>query len=298
MSTTTQINFHGVYTALVTPMRDGKIAYDELDKLVDRQIEAGIDGLIPVGTTGECPTLEVEEHVEVIRHVVKKVKGRIPVVAGAGANSTAEALKLTREADKAGADALLHVTPYYNKPSQEGLFRHFGAVAEATKKPVMLYSIPGRAVIEVAVPTLVRLVEKYPNIYSIKEAGGRVFRASQMIEALGDKITVMSGEDEHTLPYMSVGAKGIVSVASNALPELVCEMVHAAEKNDYATARKMHLRLYPLFRDLFIEPSPAPCKYAMMKLGILSSESVRLPLAELSAAGRTQLDATLKKVVG
>ncbi len=292
------IDFHGVYTALVTPMCGNKIAYDELDKLVERQIEAGIDGLIPVGTTGECPTLEVDEHVEVIRHVVKVVKGRIPVVAGAGANSTAEALKLTKEADNAGADALLHVTPYYNKPSQEGLFRHFGAVAEATKKPVMLYSIPGRSVIEVAIPTLVRLVETYPNIYSIKEAGGRVFRASQMFDALGDKITVLSGEDEHTIPYMSIGAKGVVSVASNALPELVCEMVHAAEKGDYKTAQAVHKRLYPLFHDLFIEPSPAPCKYAMKKLGIISDESVRLPLAELSAAGRVQLDATLKKVVG
>lgn len=294
----TQINFQGVYTALVTPMRDGKIAYDELDKLVERQIEAGIDGLVPVGTTGECPTLEVEEHVEVISHVVRKVKGRIPVVAGAGANSTAEALRLTKEADAAGADAMLHVTPYYNKPSQEGLLRHFGAVAEATRKPIMLYSIPGRSVIEVAVPTLVRLVEQHPNIYSIKEAGGRVFRASQMIDALGDKITVMCGEDEHTVPYMSVGAKGVVSVASNAMPELVCQMVHAALKNDYVTAQAMHKRLYPLFRDLFIEPSPAPCKYAMTKLGIISSDSVRLPLAELSAAGRVTLDATIKKVVG
>ena len=293
----TQSSFHGVYTALVTPMRDGKIAYDELDNLVERQIEAGIDGLVPVGTTGECPTVSIEEHVEIVRHVVKKVRGRIPVIAGAGSNSTSEALRLTKGADEAGADGLLHVTPYYNKPSQEGLFRHFGAIAEATKKPIILYSIPGRAVIEVAVPTLVRLVEKYPNIRTIKESGGRVFRASQMIDALGDTITVFCGEDEHTVPYMSVGAKGVISVASNVVPELVCEMVHAAEKFDYVTAQAMHKRLYPLFRDLFIEPSPAPCKYAMKKLGIISSDSVRLPLAELSDAGHTTIDATLAKVL-
>jgi 4-hydroxy-tetrahydrodipicolinate synthase len=289
--------FHGVITALVTPFSDGRIAFDDLDRIIEHQIEAGIDGLVPVGTTGECPTLSMEEHVEVVKFVVDKVKGRIPVIAGAGANSTAEALKLTREVDAAGADGMLHVTPYYNKPSQEGLLRHFGAVAQATKKPIILYSIPGRAVIEVAVPTLVKLVEKHPNIYTIKEAGGRVFRTSQMIDALGGRITVLCGEDEHTVPYMSVGAKGVISVASNVAPELMCEMVHAAEKFDYATAQKLHIRLYPLFRDLFIESSPAPCKYAMKKRGMISSEEVRLPLAELSAAGRAVMDATLAKVI-
>jgi 4-hydroxy-tetrahydrodipicolinate synthase len=289
--------FKGVYTALVTPMSGGKVAYDELDRLVERQIEAGVDGLVPVGTTGESPTLGMAEHIDVVSHVVKVAKGRVPVVAGAGANSTDEALHLTREADKAGADALLHVTPYYNKPSQEGLLRHFGAVANATKKPIILYSIPGRAVIEVAVPTLVKLVERHENIRTIKESGGRVCRASMMIDALGDKITVLSGEDEHTLPYMSVGAKGVISVASNVVPELVCEMVHAALAGDYARARELHIRLFPLFRDLFVEPSPAPCKYAMTRRGIISSDEVRLPLAELSAASRPVLDAALAKVL-
>jgi len=292
----TQPIFHGAITAIVTPFKDGRIAYDDLGKLVERQIEAGIDALVPVGTTGECPTVSMAEHVEIVKFVVEKVRRRIPVIAGAGANSTAEALKLTREVDEAGADGMLHVTPYYNKPSQEGLLRHFGAVAEATKKPIVLYSIPGRAVIEVAVPTLVKLVERHPNIYTIKEAGGRVFRTSQMIDALGERITVLCGEDEHTVPYMSVGAKGVISVASNVAPELVAQMVHAAEKFDYATAQKLHIRLYPLFRDLFMEPSPAPCKYAMQKLGMISSDEVRMPLAELSAAGRATMDATLAKV--
>jgi len=278
-------------------MKDGRIAYDELDSLVERQIAAGIDGLVPVGTTGESPTVSMDEHIEIVRRVVKKTAGRIPVIAGAGANSTDEALHLTRECDAAGADALLHVTPYYNKPSQEGLFRHFSVIAEATNKPIVLYSIPGRSVIEIAVPTLVRLVEKHRNIRTIKEAGGRVFRASQMIDALGDQITIFSGEDEHTVPYMSIGAKGVISVASNVVPELVVQMVHAALAGDYATARALHIKLYPLFRDLFVEPSPAPCKYAMVKAGIISSDSVRLPLAELSTGARPLLDAALAKVL-
>jgi 4-hydroxy-tetrahydrodipicolinate synthase len=288
--------FKGAITALVTPMIDGKIAYGELDKLVEAQIEAGIDALVPVGTTGESPTLGFADHIEVVARVVKKVNGRIPVIAGAGANSTDEALHLTHEADRVGADALLHVTPYYNKPSQEGLLRHFGAVANATKKPIVLYSIPGRAVIEIAVPTLVKLVERHENIRTIKESGGRVFRASQMIDALGDQITVISGEDEHTIPYMSVGAMGVISVASNVCPAEIVQMVHAALKGDYVTATAMHKKLYPLFRDLFIEPSPAPCKYAMVRRGIISSDNVRLPLAELSAEGRVTLDKTLAKV--
>jgi len=292
-----QTRYQGVFTALVTPMVNGRIAWSELDALVERQIEAGIDGLVPVGTTGESPTVSMDEHVEIVRHVVKKAAGRVPVIAGAGANSTDEALHLTRECDRAGADALLQVTPYYNKPSQEGLLRHFGAIAEATKKPIVLYSIPGRAVIEVAIPTLVKLVERHENIRTIKEAGGRVFRASQMIDALGDKITVLSGEDEHTVPYLSVGATGVISVASNVVPEAMVKIVHAALAGDYATARAMHQKLYPLFRDLFVEPSPAPCKYAMVKAGIISSDCVRLPLAELSAASRPLLDSSLAKAL-
>ncbi|MBN1404220.1 MAG: 4-hydroxy-tetrahydrodipicolinate synthase [Opitutales bacterium] len=293
---TQQNSFKGAFTALVTPMVDGRIAYDELDALVERQIEGGIDGLVPVGTTGESPTLGFAEHIEVVKRVVKKVNGRVPVIAGAGANSTEEALHLTREADNAGADALLHVTPYYNKPSQEGMFRHFGAVAQATKKPIVLYSIPGRAVVEMTIPTLVRLVDSFANITTIKESGGKVFRASQIIDALGDRLGILSGEDEHTIPYMSVGAQGVISVASNLVPDKVSEMVHAALKGDFVAAQAMHKKLYPLFRDLFVEPNPVPCKYAMMKHGILTSDSVRLPLSEMQPASRAVLDATLAKL--
>ncbi len=291
----TQNSFKGAFTALVTPMIDGRIAYEELEALVERQIEAGIDGLIPVGTTGESPTLDMPEHVEVVKRVVKAARGRVPVIAGAGANCTDEALHLTREADNVGADAMLHVTPYYNKPSQEGMYRHFGAVAQATKKPIVLYSIPGRAVVEMSVGTIVRLVDNFPNITTIKESGGKVCRASQIIDALGERIGILSGEDDHTIPYMSVGAQGVISVASNLIPELVADMVHAALRGDFLTAQAMHKRLYPIFRDLFVEPNPVPVKYAMMKRGIISSDSVRLPLCEMGEANRAVVEAAMAK---
>ncbi len=286
----------GAFTALVTPFKGGKVAYDELAALVERQIAGGIDGLVPAGTTGESPTLGFKEHIDVVRCVVDAAAGRVPVIAGAGANNTAEALHLTEEASKAGADAILSVTPYYNKPSQEGLFRHYSAIAQVTDKPIVLYSIPGRCVIEVGIETLVRLMDAHSNIIGIKESGGRVFRASQMIDALRGRVLILSGEDEHTLPYMSVGAHGVISVASNLIPGEVAAMVHAARDNDLAAACKVHQRLYPLFRDLFCEPSPAAIKYAMVKAGIISSEEVRLPLSELSPAGRRLLDATLAKL--
>lgn len=292
----THRKFAGAFTALVTPLRNGKVAFDELAALVERQIAGGIDGLVPAGTTGESPTLGVQEHVDVVKCVVEAAAGRVPVVAGAGANNTAEAIHLTEAATAAGADGLLHVTPYYNKPSQEGLFRHFKAIADATHLPIVLYSIPGRCVIEVGVDTVARLAEACPNITGIKESGGRVYRASQIIDAVGDRVSILSGEDEHTLPYMSVGAQGVISVTSNLLPGEVAKLVHAARDNDLVTARAVHQRLYPLFRDLFCEPSPAAIKYAMQKAGIIGSDAVRLPLAELSPAGRRTLDAVLARL--
>ena len=292
----TQRKFAGAFTAIVTPFRGGKVAFDDLAALVEKQIAAGIDGIIPAGTTGESPTLSMKEHVDVVRCVVEAAAGRVPVIAGAGANNTEEAIHLTKEADAAGADAFLHVTPYYNKPSQEGLFRHYGAVAAVTEKPIVLYSIPGRSVIEIGIETLLRLVDAFPNITAIKESGGRVFRASQMIDALGDRITILSGEDEHTLPYMSLGAVGVISVASNVAPAQVTKLVHAALGDDLATARAENRRLYPLFRDLFCETSPAPVKYALVRAGLISSDEVRLPLVELSEAGRRTVDAALSRV--
>ncbi len=292
MSTAKQ--YIGVYTAIITPMRDGQISYEEIDSLVEQQIAAGVDGIVAVGTTGESPTVNTEEHIQIIKRVVDAAKGRVKVIAGSGANSTSEALHLTREADRAGADAFLQVTPYYNKPNQEGLFQHFSAVASVTDKPIILYSIPGRSVIEIAVETFVRLAEKHENVRIIKESGGRVYRASQIIDAMGDEAVVLSGEDEHTLPYISVGAQGVISVASNILPGLVVEMVRAALKGDLKAATATHRRLYPLFRDLFCDTSPGPIKYAMKRAGLIKSEDLRLPLTPPGPEARKKVDATLK----
>lgn len=287
--------FKGVFTALVTPFKDGQVAFDELARLVKRQVEAGVDGLVPAGTTGESPTLSPEEHIEVIRTTVKAADGRVPVIAGSGANSTVEAIHLTQEAEKAGADAFLQVTPYYNKPSQEGLLAHFSAVAEVTRKPIVLYSIPGRSVIEIAVPTMVALAGQYPNVRCVKESGGRPIRATEILQAV-EGYNILSGEDENTLAYLANGGHGVISVASNILPQTVGKLVHSALQNDFNKAREAHDELYPLFRDLFIYPSPAPIKYAMARAGIISSPEVRLPLTTITEAVRQRLDETLTRL--
>lgn len=278
--------FTGVYTALVTPFKDGKVAFDDLRALVRQQIEGGVDGIVPVGTTGESPTLDHAEHLEVIRAVVEEASGRIPVIAGTGSNSTSEAVALTRRAGEAGVDGFLQVSPYYNKPTQEGLFRHFSAVAEATDKPVVLYSIPGRCVIEIAVSTVERLLSAHPHVNHIKEAGGSCDRVDQLRRAMGDSMTILSGDDSLTIPFMSIGAKGVISVLSNLMPADVSLMVKAALSGDYARAGIIHQRLYPLFKALFVEPNPSPVKAAMAQAGLISSEEVRLPLCELQPANR------------
>lgn len=285
--------FTGTYTALVTPFRRGAIAYDELRKLVGTQIKAGISGLVPVGTTGESPTVTHEEHNEIIRATIEAANGRVPVIAGTGSNSTHEAIYTTKAADAAGADGMLVVAPYYNRPTQEGLFRHFAAIAEATDKPIILYSIPGRCGVEIGVPVIERLRAKYPHVAHIKEAGGSVDRVDQIISALGNDITVLSGDDSLTLPFMSVGAKGVISVASNLYPKEVGKLVSLALANDYPKARALHRRLYPVFKTIFIESNPAPIKAAMTEAGLIGSEEVRSPLCEMSAANR----ATLLKVI-
>lgn len=278
--------FTGVLTALVTPFRQGRVAFDELRALVEKQISGGVNGLVPVGTTGESPTLDHGEHIEVVRAVVETVRGRVPVIAGTGSNSTAEAVSLTKRAHEAGVDGVLQVAPYYNKPTQEGLFRHFSAVAEATDKPVMLYSIPGRCVIEIAVPTIERLLARHPHVNHIKEAGGSCDRVDQLRQALGDDLTILSGDDSMTLPFMALGARGVVSVASNFLPAELARLVQAALKGDFPAALREHQRLYPLFKALFIEPNPVPVKTAMAHAGLISSPEVRGPLCEMSPANR------------
>jgi len=283
----------GALTALVTPFKNDAVAFDDLRKLVEAQIKAGIQGLVPVGTTGESPTLSNAEHLDVIRAVIEIARGRVPVIAGTGSNSTHEAVELTKLSAEAGADAMLVVAPYYNKPSQEGLFRHFSAIAETTDKPIILYSIPGRCGIEISVPVIERLRAKYPQVRYIKEAGGSVDRVDQLKQAMGKDITVLSGDDSLTLPFMAVGAEGVISVATNLFPKEVVQMTELALANDYAKAAKIHRKLYPVFKALFIEPNPVPIKTALAYVGRIASAEVRSPLCEMTKANRETLLAAL-----
>lgn len=283
----------GTITALVTPFQNGAVSYSDLKKLVEYQIRGGIDGLVPVGTTGESPTLSHEEHMDVIRAVIAATRGRVPVIAGTGSNSTAEAVELTRLSHEAGANAMLVVAPYYNKPNAEGLFRHFCAVAEATDKPIVLYSIPGRCGIEIGVPVVERLRAKYSHVRWIKEAGGSVDRVDQLKQALGADLTVLSGDDSLTLPFMAVGAEGVISVASNLFVREVCQLVRLAGADEFAKAGKLHRKLFPVFKSLFIEPNPVPVKTALVRAGVIASAEVRAPLCELSAASAAVLEQSL-----
>lgn len=282
--------FEGAYTALVTPFtRAGAVDFAKLRELVEFQIAGGIDGLVPVGTTGESPTLDMDEHVEVIRVVIETAAHRIKVIAGTGANSTAEALELTEKARELGADGTLQVTPYYNKPTQAGLIRHFSAVADLGL-PVVLYNVPGRSSCEIAVPTIAELA-RHPRVVSVKEAGGSVDRVSR-IKAACD-IEVLSGDDGLTLPMMSVGACGVISVASNVAPRAVADLVHAAAAGRWDEARRLHYRYYNLFNDMFIETNPIPVKAAVEMAG-LAPAVYRLPLCEMAPANREKLRATLQ----
>jgi 4-hydroxy-tetrahydrodipicolinate synthase len=286
--------FTGAITALATPFLGKEVSFADLKRLVEYQIRGGIDGIVPVGTTGESPTLTSEEHMDVIHATVEFARGRIPVIAGTGSNSTAEALEYTKLSDEAGADAILVVTPYYNKPSQEGLFRHYAAIAEATELPIILYSIPSRCSVEIGVPLLERLRSRYSHIAWIKEAGGSVDRVDQIKLALGDAMTVLSGDDALTLAFMASGAEGVISVASNLLPKEIARMVHLAQANDFAAASKIHRRLYPVFKALFIEPNPVPLKAALAAAGVIRSEAVRLPLCKMEPANRAILAKALR----
>jgi 4-hydroxy-tetrahydrodipicolinate synthase len=285
--------FTGTYTAIVTPFRRGVLDERALERLIKKQIQGGVDGIVPVGTTGESPTLDYEEHVRVIELAVQFAGGKIKVLAGTGGNSTSEAIYLTKAAEDAGASGSLQVAPYYNKPTQEGLFQHFSAIARETRLPLMLYSIPGRCGIEIGIDTIKRLAAKHRNIVGIKEAGGNADRVSQIRAALGPKFEIMSGDDSLTLPFMAVGANGVISVASNVIPREVSRMVRAFEAGRIAEAQKLHTRFYPLFKDLFIETNPVPVKAALALMGLVEEE-YRLPLVPLSSANRGTLRATLK----
>ena len=285
--------FRGTYTALVTPFSNDRIDESSLGRLIEFQIENGITGIVPVGTTGESPTLDHAEHTRVIEFAVLEAKGRCKVIAGTGSNSTSEAVTLTRDAENVGADAALLVAPYYNKPSQEGLFQHFRAIARETKLPIVLYSIPGRCGIEIGVETVKRLAVECKNIIGIKEAGGSCDRVSQLRAALGPKFTILSGDDSLTLPFMAVGAQGVISVASNVIPREVSQMVGAFARGDIKRASQFHAKFYPVFKDLFLETNPVPVKAALAMMGFIEEE-YRLPLVKMSDANRAKLKATLK----
>jgi len=288
----TKHKFTGTYTAIVTPFKNGQVDEAALERLIRLQIRAGVDGIVPVGTTGESPTLDFAEHLQVIRLAVKFANQRVKVLAGTGANCTREAIELTKGAEDAGADGSLQVAPYYNKPTQEGLFQHFHAIARATKLPLMLYSIPGRCAVEIGVETVHRLAHDCVNIVGIKEAGGNADRVSQLRAALGRDFCILSGDDSLTLPFMAVGAQGVISVASNVIPREVAQMVRAFAAGKVATARKIHARYYPLFKDLFIETNPVPVKAALAMMGLVEEE-YRLPLTPLGAKNREKLRQTL-----
>ena len=284
----------GTYTAIVTPFRDGKVDYAALRRLIQRQAAAGVDGIVPVGTTGESPTVNYEEHIEIIRWCVECAAGRLHVMAGTGGNSTTEAVYLTEEAAKAGAHSSLQVAPYYNKPTQEGLFQHFLEVSRVTKLPLVLYSIPSRCGVEIGVDTVRRLAAASPRFVGIKEAGGNTERVTQLRAAMGRRFTILSGDDALTIPFMALGAHGVVSVLSNILPRETAKLVKACAKGDFASALKIHERYHALTKELFVETNPGPVKAALAMMGLIEEE-YRLPLAPMGAKNRESLRALLRR---
>lgn len=284
--------FTGTYTAIVTPFKNGQLDETAFAKLVKRQVKAGVDGIVPVGTTGESPTVSFEEHVQIIELAVKFAARQVKVLAGTGANSTHEAILLTEKAEQAGADGSLQVAPYYNKPTQEGVFQHFREISRHTRLPLVLYSIPGRCGIEIGTETVKRLAGECKNIVGIKEAGGNADRVSQLRAACGPKFEILSGDDSLTLPFMAVGAQGVISVASNVIPGQVAKMVRAFAAGNMRQAAQIHHKYYSLFKDLFVETNPVPVKAALAMLGLIEEE-YRLPLVPMSAKTRQILRQTM-----
>lgn len=283
--------FRGSMVALVTPFRGDEVDWASLDALVDLHVKAGTDVLVPCGTTGESPTLTHEEHDRVIEAVVRRAAGRIAVMAGTGSNSTSEAIQLTRHARQAGADGSLQVAPYYNKPTQEGLYRHFAAIAEAVDFPHVLYNIPGRCGIEISVDTMARLRALCPNIVAVKHATGSMDGASELVARCD--LGIISGDDSMTLPLLSIGGVGVISVLANIIPKDVKAMCDAAARNDWPTAQSLHHRMFKLARVMFIETNPVPVKTAMAMLGMVGEE-FRLPMCGMQPANREKLAAALK----
>jgi 4-hydroxy-tetrahydrodipicolinate synthase len=280
--------FQGSLVAMVTPFHDGRVDEGKLRELVEFHISHGTDGLVPCGTTGEDPTLSHEEHERVIEIVIEQARGRIPVIAGTGSNSTAATIDKTRHAARAGAAGALVVTPYYNKPTQQGLYEHYRAIAEATPDlPLIIYNIQGRTAVNMETETLARLA-KIPNIVGVKEASGSLDQMTAVILACGPEFTVLSGDDNLTLPLMAVGGRGVISVVGNFLAREVADVTHAALEGDWKRARDLHLKLYPVCKAMFIETNPIPVKEAMAMLGMIRAEW-RLPMCPMSPANREKL---------
>ncbi len=284
--------FTGSIVAIVTPFRDGRVDEQAFRDLIEFQIEGGTSAIVPCGTTGESATLNVEEHERVIDIAVEAVNKRVPVIAGTGGNSTSEAIELTRHAKKAGADATLQVTPYYNKPSQEGLFLHFKAIAEAVALPQVLYNIPGRTGVNMLPETVARLAE-LREVVAIKEGSGSLAQMTEIINLAGDRITVLSADDNITLPVLAIGGKGVISVVANIVPRDTSDMIRAWEMGDVQESRRLFLKLFPLCQAMFYETNPVPVKTALALMGKIQGD-LRLPMAPLSEANLTKLKKALR----
>jgi 4-hydroxy-tetrahydrodipicolinate synthase len=283
----------GAITAIVTPFKNGQLDEEAYRALIERQIEGGIHGIVPCGTTGESPTLSHAEHKRVVEICIDQVKKRVPVVAGSGSNNTTESLDLTKHAEAAGADYALMITPYYNKPTQEGLYQHYKTVADATKIPIVVYNVPGRTSVNLLPETMARLAA-IPNIVGLKDATGDLKQGAKTLELCGDKITVLSGDDFTTLPLMCVGGLGVISVVSNVVPADMAGMCNAFFKGDLDGARKLHYKMWPLIEAMFFETNPTPVKTAMKMLGTITGE-VRQPLCPMSAANEEKLRGVMQK---
>ncbi len=280
--------FTGVLPAVVTPFRNGEVDEESLRQLIEFQIENGVHGIVPCGTTGESATLSHEEHDRVVEIAVDQVKGRVPVVAGTGSNNTAEAIRLTAHAKKAGADGVLMISPYYNKPTQEGLYQHYKKVAEEVNIPIVVYNIPGRTAVNIEPSTFARLAE-IDNIVGVKEASGSMKQITEIIRLCGDKLTVVSGEDYLTYPLMSVGGKGVICVVANIVPRDMADLCNLLLAGDFEKGRELYYRVLPLCHAMFYETNPAPVKAALEMMGKISSDEVRLPLAPMADANREKL---------
>lgn len=284
--------FTGTHTAIVTPFKNGQVDEKAFRNLIQFQIENGIDGIVPTGTTGEAATLDYDEHLRVVEIAVEEAHGRCKIIAGTGSNSTRETVELTQRAEKLGADAVLLASPYYNKPTQEGIYRHYRAISEATSLKLMLYNVPSRTAGEIGIETCARLARDCKNIVSLKEAGGSAERVSALKILLPVDFTILSGDDALTLPFMAVGAVGVVSVASNVIPNQMTELVNAFLAGRAADSLKLHLRYFQLFKDLFLESNPIPVKTALFLMGMIENE-FRLPLCEIGKANQEKLYQTL-----